>query len=264
MFRSLTTDSWAARTYAEIAELANQPGSIMVVPVGSIEQHGHHLPVGTDTILVESVAASAIERLNEVPVLTTEPVWSGYSPHHLSFGGTLSLEFDTLLKVLEQLAETGLGNGFDAILFLNGHGGNIPLIGAATSTVGVAHPEAEVLGTTYFQLAEPFVDEIRDSPEGGMAHGGEFETSLMLHFQPDLVDENRLEGNLLEEPYDESLDDMFAGGPLEVYRGFESYSDSGAIGDPGLASAEKGRELAEGLAEKLASMLESIHNRNSG
>lgn len=262
MFGSTSPGAWWTRPYAEIAETAGRDGSVLVVPVGSIEQHGHHLPVGTDTVLVEAVTSTAVERLEDVPVLVTPPVWSGYSPHHLSLGGTLSLEFETLLHVVEQVATTGLANGFDAVLLVNGHGGNVPLVTAATSTIGVEHPDAEILGTTYFHLAEPFVDELRESEVGGMGHGGEFETSLMLHYHPDLVHEDRIEGEPLDEPYDDGLEDMFAAGPLAVYREFEDYSDSGAIGDPALATAEKGRELADRLGEKLASMVRSIHERN--
>lgn len=262
MFGAPAADTWWTRPYAEIVDAAGQNGSVMVVPVGSVEQHGHHLPVGTDTILVNTIGATAIERLEDVPALMTPPVWSGYSPHHRSLGGTLSLEFETLLHVIEQVAATGLENGFDAILLLNGHGGNTPLIDGATSTIGVDHPEVEALGTTYFALADSFVDEIRESEPGGMAHGGEFETSLMLHFHPDLVKTDRLEGEYLDEPYVDGHDDMFASGPLAVYREFEAYSSSGAIGDPTLATAEKGRQLADRLAEKLASILRSIHERN--
>lgn len=263
MFDAPSANSWWALPYAEIARVARQDGSVMVLPVGSVEQHGHHLPVATDTILVEAVASSAVERVaDELPVVVAPPIWAGYSPHHLSFGGTLSLEFETLLYVIEQVAATGLENGFDALLLLNGHGGNIPLIGGATSTIGVDHHGVEILGTTYFSLAEPFVDEVRESEVGGMAHGGEFETSLMLHYRPALVDEDRLQGELLDEPYDDGTQDMFAAGPLAVYREFSAYSESGAIGDPGLATPEKGRRLADGLEEALASLLRSVVERN--
>lgn len=262
MFGSPKAGSWWTRPYPEIVEIASSAGSVMVLPVGSVEQHGNHLPVGTDTMLVESITDTAIDHLDDLPILTTPPVWSGYSPHHLSYGGTLSLEFQTLRQVIEQVASTGLKNGFDAVLLLNGHGGNVPLINGATSTIGAEYPESEVLGTTYFRLADPFIDEIRESQLGGMGHGGEFETSLMMHYHPGLVHEERLEGDLMDEPYEDGVDDMFAEGSLAVYRGFEAYSDSGAIGDPTLATAEKGRKLANGLGEKLAAILRSIHERN--
>lgn len=263
MLDRLSATSWWSKPASEISRIGDRDGSILLLPVGSIEQHGHHLPVATDTVLVESITRTAADAVAEaVPVLVAPPVWSGYSPHHLAFGGTFTLEFDTLMSVLEELADAALDNGFDALVFINGHGGNVPLIGGVTSTVGTTHPEAEILGLTYFTLAEPFVDDLRDSELGGMAHGGEFETSLMLHFCPELVRTDRLEGEMLDEPYEQGLKDLFASGPLGVYRPFEAYSESGAIGSPEQASAEKGQELAEGITTSLATLLREIHDRN--
>lgn len=257
------TSAWSTRTAPEIRELAAEAGSLLVVPIGSIEQHGRHLPVATDSILVSEIAQLGVDRVHEeIPVLSLPPFWSGYSPHHLSFGGTVSLEFDHMQRAIEDIVGSALSNGFDAVLLLNGHGGNAALVTGAVSTIGTDHPEAEVLGLTYFQLAEPFIDEIRDSELGGMGHGGEFETSLMLHLHPDLVRTDELAGTPMNEPYDRGIDDMFAGGPLAVYRGFEEYSETGAIGDPDLASAEKGEQIYERLGDELESILRDIHEEN--
>lgn len=263
MFDAAESTSWWARTAPEITELARRAGSVLVLPVGSIEQHGHHLPVATDTILVDTLASEAAEAVaDDHPILVAPPVWSGYSPHHLPFGGTLTVAFETLRAILEQVADAALENGFDAVVLLNGHGGNTALVSGATSTIGVAHPEAEVLGLTYFGLADSVVDEVRDSDPGGMAHGGEFETSLMLHYRPELVREELVEGEPLEEPYELGLVDMFEAGPLSVYRPFDAYSSSGAVGSPELATAEKGSELASTIVDELASLLREVSQRH--
>lgn len=254
----------ATKTAPEIVETAEQAGSVLVVPVGSIEQHGTHLPVATDTVLASEVAAASGNRLvnsSDIPLLVTPTVWSGHSPHHLLFGGTLTAEFETLLNLLKETIGTGLENGFDAVVIVNGHGGNKSLVGAAVSTIGVDHPDAEVLGVTYFDLAESFADKIRDSEKGGMAHGGEFETSLMLHLHPELVRENG-DATYLDEPYDHGDSDLLAGGPLSIYRSFDEYSRSGAIGDPELASEEKGEQFFEGVVDEVASILQEVHERN--
>lgn len=255
--------SWAGRTAGSIREVGAKDGSVLVVPVGSIEQHGYHLPVATDTILVDAVASLGAERVaGEIPILVTPPIWSGFSPHHLPFGGTLTLDFETMLHAVEDLADSALENGFDALLLLNGHGGNVSLIGAATSTVGIDHPDVEVLGLSYFSLATSFIDEVRESDVGGMSHGGEFETSLLLHLRPELVDMERAEAPYLDEPYDRGFTDLMEGSSLSVYRTFEAYTDTGAIGDPGLADAEKGAEIFDRLGEELADLLREIHERN--
>ena len=259
-----TDDEWAGKSYAEIQETAKADGSVLVVPVGSIEQHGHHLPVATDTILVDAVVSGAAERLDDdTPVLVTPTVWSGFSPHHLPFGGTLSLEFEHLRTVLEDVAATGLENGFDAVCFVNGHGGNASLIDAVTSTVGTS-ADAEVLGTTYFTLATDEIDSLRESEIGGMAHGGEYETSLMLHLRPDLVaDIERPDATMWDEHYEWGGSDLLEGGPLSVYRTFDEYSASGAIGAPELATAEKGARIYDIVTSELAAVLVAIHEYNA-
>jgi creatinine amidohydrolase len=261
---SLESDvALAASSAPEITDVGETDGSVVVVPVGSVEQHGRHLPVATDSILAAAVATAGAEAVaDDVPVLVAPPVWTGYSPHHRSLGGTVTGEFDTLHELLEQVADSLLEDGFDAVLFLNGHGGNSALVDAAVSTVGRSHPDVEVLGLTYFELARTFADEIRESDAGGMAHGGEFETSLMLHLHPDLVSDD-MPAEYLDEPYDLGDRDLLDGGPLSVYRPFEEYSESGAIGDPSLASAEKGAVVYDGLRDELAELLVGVHERNA-
>jgi len=254
--------SWAMKTADEIGTVGDADGSVAVVPVGSVEQHGQHLPVATDTILAEAVTSLGVERVaDDIPVLVTPAVWTGNSPHHEAFGGTISVGVHGLLDLLERVAASVLDNGFDALLFVNGHGGNRATIGDAVSTVGAAH-EGQVLGVTYFELAAPVVDEVRESDLGGMAHAGEFETSLLLHLRPDVVDEDAIDGEPMAEPYDRAASDMFDEGPLAVYRSFEEYSASGAVGDPQLATAEKGERIAEFLGDELASLLREAHERN--
>jgi creatinine amidohydrolase len=255
--------SWGTKPYREIKADADADGSIAVVPVGSVEQHGHHMPVATDTILVDAVAHLGADRVgDDVPLVVTPPVWTGNSPHHMPFGGTISIGVRGLLDLLEGVADAVLDNGFDALLLLNGHGGNAATIGDATSIIGDAHPAAEVLGLTYFQLAESFIHEVRESDTGGMAHAGEFETSLMLALRPELVDTDAMEAEYMDEPYELGDQDLHESGPLSVYRTFDEYTESGAIGDPHLATAEKGERIYELLGDEIETLLEAIHARN--
>jgi len=256
--------AWAGKTAPEIRALAERDGSVLVVPVGSIEQHGNHLPVATDTILVDAVAARGAELVaDEVPILVTPPLWSGFSPHHMPLGGTITLEFDHMLAVVEDIVTSALDNGFDAALLLNGHGGNASLISSAVKTIGEEYPDAEISGLTYFQLAPSFIDEIRESEPGGMSHGGEFETSLMLHLRPDLVRRERVEGTRKERTYDHESQDLMSGGPLSTYRTFDEYSATGAIGEPELATAEKGERIYRLLGAEMETLLTQIHEQNA-
>lgn len=255
--------SWAGKTYEEVKDVAAQDGSILVIPVGSVEQHGHHMPVATDTILADAMAKLGANRVAEdVPILLTPPVWSGYSPHHMSFGGTITLDHDDLLGTLEGIADTALDNGFDVLLLLNGHGGNASVVDSATNTIGHRHADVEVHSVVYFQLAASFYDDVRDTEPGGASHAGEFETSLMLHLRPELVHEDRIEGTNLAEPYEQGTQDLVVGGPLSTYRPFREYSESGAIGDPSEASAEKGAEIYDRLGDELEALLRQMHQHN--
>jgi len=189
------------------------------------------------------------------------PIWTGLSEHHMPFGGTVTLDRETLAAVLEEVADTALASGFDAVLLLNGHGGNAALVDAVSAAVGADHPDVEVASLTYFALAGDVAAEVRDSDPGGMAHGGEFETSLMLHLHPDLVDVDHAEGTMMEDPYAEVHQDLFDPGPLSVYRPFTAYSESGAVGAPMLADADKGRRLYDHLCATLATLFEEFHEQ---
>jgi creatinine amidohydrolase len=250
--------AWATRPYGEIVEIAEQAGSVLVVPVGSLEQHGYHLPVATDTLLADAVAHGAATAA-DAPALVLPPVWTGLSAHHMPFGGTVTIGRETLATVLEEVAASALESGFDAVVYVNGHGGNTALVDAVSASVGAAHPAAEVVSLTYFALAAEIAAEVRDSEIGGMAHGGEFETSLLLHLYPEMVAMDRAEGDLMEPPYDRSRQDLFESGPVSAYRPFTAYSESGAVGDPTLGDAEKGQRLFDHLCATLAALVEEVH-----
>ena len=254
---------WAVKPYAAIEDVGERDGSVLVVPVGSVEQHGHHLPVITDTLLVDAVVHGGAESLrDDVPLLVVPPVWCGFSPHHLSLGGTLSLEFEHLRRTLEDVGRTGLENSFDAVCFVNGHGGNAALIDTVVSTLGKT-TDAEVLGTTYFTLATADIAALRESEPGGMAHGGEYETSLMMYLRPDLVVDAAIEeGTRWDEHYDWAGGDLLDSGSLSVYREFEEYSETGDIGAPELARAEKGERIYKAVTEELGALFTAIHEHN--
>lgn len=256
--------AWAGKTYAEIEAIAEQDGSILVLPVGSIEQHGPHLPVSTDTICADALAHEGAQLVvDDIPVIVGPALWAGNSPYHVNFPGRIDVPFSQLVEFYEAMAASALETGFDALLFLNGHGGNHNAIGGASKAIGLDHPDIDVLAMTYFGLAAGFIDEIRDSDPGGMNHAGELETSLMLYLRPDLVREELVEGTHLDEPYTHAYDDMYEGGPLSVHRLEEEYSENGAVGDPEFASAEKGEEIFENLCAEMTLLFEEIYEGNT-
>lgn len=257
-------NDWAGKPWTEVKEIAQAEGSVLIVPVGSLEQHGHHMPTITDSLLCDSVAHVGAEEVgDDVPVLITPPVWTGLSPHHLNIGATVSLQLDNMMDLLEDIADTALQNKFSAILFLNGHGGNMSLISSMTKVLGPKYPDVDVLGLTYWMLLVPYIDEIRDSDVGGFSHGGELETSLMMHLRPELVDEEKIKVQYYEPVYDLALKDLVVPGPLADYRPMDYYTETGVAGDPSLASAEKGEVIYDLLGDELADLLNEISEKNS-
>jgi creatinine amidohydrolase len=180
---------------------------------------------------------------------------------HRMFGGTITTELTHLLWLLQDIGQSVLDAGFDALMIVNGHGGTIALADCAVYTIGPAYPDRDVTGLTYFNLVPSFVDDLRDSELGGMYHGGEFETSLMLHLRPDLVGDELID-DPKENRYEYHNKDLTTPGVLTVYNDFDALTDHGALGVPSAASAEKGEQLFSRLTAELADIILAIHRAN--
>lgn len=164
------------------------PTALVVLPVGATEQHGPHLPVGTDTYAVTHIAHAAAAALPEsIPVLVAPCLPFGSSHHHLPFGGTLSLSTDTYYRVLVDLVESLITDGFRRIFILNGHGGNNELIQLAARDMALQHA-AHLAAASYWAIAWDALIAAEAHLHGGLpGHSGVFETSLMLALRPELV-----------------------------------------------------------------------------
>ncbi len=168
------------------------PDTLALLPVGAVEQHGPHLPVGTDRFTVEYIArTAAAEIAAQVPVLVTPTLPFGSSHHHLPFSGTLSLGTETYYRVLSDIAESLVIDGFRRIFILNGHGGNNELIQLVARDLALKHP-VNLAAASYWTIAwDGLVTEDAHADAQLPGHSGKFETSLMLALRPDLVREPR-------------------------------------------------------------------------
>ena len=195
--------------------------SLVLVPLGSTEQHGPHLPFSTDSIISTAVALGVAEALNDVVVAPT--IHYGASGEHQSFPGTVSVGHEALRVTLVELVRS-LSTWAERIVFVNGHGGNIGSLSAA-----IPHLIAENHRVAWVPCAV----------RGGDAHAGRIETSIMLHLAPELVDLTKARpGNVA--PLGELLPAMRAGGTREV-------SPSGVLGDPTGANAAEGVALLDDM-----------------
>ena len=171
---------WEALTRDEVAALA--PDALLVVPVGSTEQHGPHLATGTDALLVSAVAERAARAATRPPTILVAPTLAyGASDHHLPFGATLSLHVSTFGRVLADLLASAARAGCRRVFVLNGHGGNSS--GCEIAVAEAARDHGIVAATALFSsLVDPAVV---DGPVSG--HAGSFETSLVLALEPERV-----------------------------------------------------------------------------
>lgn len=240
-------------TSPEVAAL-DRDKTVLILPLGSVEQHGNHMPLGTDTLLAHAVSLAAAKSAGNTAVLP--PPWYGFSTHHMRFPGSVTLRAETLMAVAEDIVASVVKHGFRRILIVNGHGGNGGVIDVLASTLGHKHyGEAKIAALTYFQLAREAIARLRQSQPGGMGHACEFETAMVQHVRPDLVKMDRA-STIYPDPGSSYLTtDLLGGSPIRVYHDFGDLSESGTLGDPALATPEKGEKFFTSVAAELAAFI---------
>jgi creatinine amidohydrolase len=162
-------------------------GGIPLLPIGSIEQHGPHLPLDTDTDAATAVCEAAARRLAEAgepTALVLPPIWWGLSPYWLGFPGTLTLRPETILALVSDLGRSVARHGFARLVIVNGHGGNAGIVGVAATLL--ADHGLRAVALSYWELIAADVPTLAPR-DRGVGHAGEFETAIALHRQPDLV-----------------------------------------------------------------------------
>lgn len=229
--------------------------SIVVLPVGAIEQHGPHLPLNTDLVVAESVASATIdERGGDLDAWLLPPIAVSKSNEHAWSVGTLWVSARTLLSVIEDIGRCVAALPARKLVFLNGHGGNSALLSVACREVRLA------TGLMTF-LAHPSVppDQGGDSPaeELGMGiHGGVAEASLLAHLRPDLVDLTAGYRNVPERLAANRA--VRFGGRVSFGWLSNDFGPGGFIGDPTGASAEDGKRIFEGAVAAFGEALEEV------
>jgi creatinine amidohydrolase len=219
---------------------------IVILPIGSTEQHGPHLPVQVDSLLVAEVARRAAERMKDLPVMVMPVVWTGLAEHHMNLGGTITLDFATFHALLRQICLSLTRQGVRRIALLNGHGGNIAAFQVLASELAAEIPGV-VAVATYFLLAQERFAPLLERQDG-VRHACEAETSMTLALRPDLVDTAMMAA--VEAPAEGLSSDGF-----HRWRPIEYWSSSGVIGFPAYATADKGEKLLQAAADVVAEHL---------
>lgn len=219
------------------------PNTVAVIPVGAIEQHGPHLPVNTDSLILEYVVGKAATACCQ-PVIVAPLIQYGYSPHHFCYPGVLSLQSETILAMLKDIGASLVRSGFSRILLITGHGGNTHILGQAARDLGSQNPGVIAASTSYWDIAKVELEKrMSGLTEWIPGHAGLFETSLVMSIRGDLVDLSRLE----KAPFDNRKIDeiLFVGLNTQSY--FERYGYHLAINGTTDSAVAASKDLGDSL-----------------
>ncbi|MEZ6068480.1 MAG: creatininase family protein [Planctomycetaceae bacterium] len=235
-------------TAPELRQL-DRDQTLVIVPIAAVEQHGPHLPTGTDSIICTALAEAIESRLQQRTLLLPTS-WHGASAHHLRFGATLDSPLDNYLHTLGDLLRSLLRDGFLRIMLLNGHGGNVDPLRVVLRIVQLDFPNALLVGGSYWAGAQDIIERELEGEHRFVGHACEFETSMILYLRPDLVrmEELRDAGTLIPD----QIDGLF------VSRDMRQRTSAGCTGRPDLATADKGRRLFEAMTERLEATAEGL------
>jgi creatinine amidohydrolase len=241
---------------------------IVMIPIASLEQHGPHLPLSTDTIQAEEVARRAGERAQ---VLYTPCVWMGYSPQHMyepgQGTGTITIRPQVLLDLYYDIARSLIHHGFNHLVFVNNHGSNTkiidPLLRRIRYDTGAFVVLSKLYGERYGGLTEGIMENPPEETPGW--HSSELETSEVMAHNPDLVRMDRAVNQKVKRPdwFPEGFIKL-DGAPDVEFEGYQyfafatehsDFTESGIIGNPFRGTAEKGERVYELFADHLAAAL---------
>lgn len=235
-------------TWPEVESASRE--SVVLIPTGSLEQHGRHLPLFTDTLLVTHVATQ-VEDLISDKVILTPALWLGASGHHLGFPGSLSADFQGYELAITSVVESLIPHGFRKFFVLNGHGGNTEPNGIACRKMKEKYKDIIIGHSGYFEYIDPAVmAEVMEGPFKGIRHACEAETSMMMHAYPTTVREDKLR------------DDGFASEPpvRGIVWNFSEITEDGSLGFATLATAEKGKKLLESAVKGVAKEMSDFYD----
>ena len=251
--------------YAELkhTEIAAQRHKVVIAPIGSLEQHGHHLPLLTDTLINAEICRRAEAELGDA-ALFLPVLWAGASDHHRRFPGTVSISNGVYTAMLEDILESLIGSGFKRIALFNSHGGNGNPGYAALYNVQMRHRDERDLWlvfATWFAMAAPQIAQIDLlEKQDHVTHACELETSMILRVRPELVRMDLARGANIKFESAFYTPDSSAPSRVTVARPFEHVSATGALSHPEAATAEKGERLYEVAVRELVAFVRELAN----
>jgi creatinine amidohydrolase len=236
--------------HEHLAALEQRP--VVILPVGSVEQHGPHCPQDVDISIPYHLAIRTADAIADFPVIVAPPLMYGFTHYNMGEVGTITLGLELFVNVLCDIARSIWQNGYQRIILLNGHGGN--QAPTWTASVKLAEEDVWALALTYWNMAPDELLAMSESDEGSIGHGGEWETSLQLYLRGHLVDMSLAVKDEWRQKFSK---------PVQRYAQFPERRremEHGVMGDPHVASAEKGEKLFNVFVDKLSALCREYHD----
>jgi creatinine amidohydrolase len=232
-------------TWPMVRDAMEQGYTTIIMAVGSIEQHGHHLPHGTDTYLGDCLAERFAMKLGKTLVAPT--IRPGCSMHHMDFPGTISISPETLIELLKETCLALDHHGFKNIILIPSHGGNFSPVNVAVQSIAPKLKANLIAVTDLMGLIGIFKEKVAvtgQPPEAAGGHAGAGETSFMLAYKPELVRKKEWKKGYI--------------GPFTnkyVRKGFRAVTPTGVLGDPTVSSSEAGELIIEAVSDMLVNTI---------
>ncbi len=228
------------------ADFKAAPFEKIILPLGSLESHGGHLPFGTDAITAHMVALDIAARVPRTGVLPAVPY--GMSEHYKEFSFCVSLSFETEIALLRDILESVYREGIRKVFVMNGHDGNITPIEVASRSVKVAHPDFKIVSLdAWWNMVGDLVPPGFFEVWNGLGHGGEGETSICLELFPELCNMKNAKGVTPKlPPY------------VDVKWRFSELTNTGTSGDPTKGTKEKGNAMRKVLVDTVVDILQKL------
>lgn len=241
---TLEVQHWSA------SDWKNRPFEKVILPLGSLESHGYHLPFGTDALTAYLIALDIAARLQNTVVLP--PLNYGMSEHYKTFSFCVSLQFETETAILRDIFESVYREGIRKVFIMNGHDGNIASIEVAARSAKVAHSDFKIVSLdAWWKMVGDIVPPGFFEVWNGLGHGGEGETSICLALFPELCDPSKAAGVVPSLPPH-----------VDVKWTFNELTNVGASGDPTKGTLEKGKKMREILVDTVVQIISDLDKNN--
>ena len=244
-------------TWTQVSQLPDKANTVIVLPAGSTEQHGPHLPCAVDTIIAAGVVGHALARLPaDVPAYALAPITYGKSDEHLHFPGTVTLEGTTLLETITQIGESVYRMGFRKLLIVNGHGGQPQVMEMAARELRLRHGDYTVLPHFTWRVPHVAGQYMSDREKRLSMHAGHAETAILMALAPHTV---HMQHAVASYPPEFPSKVLSSDGRPACAWTARDFGPSGVIGDPLPATPEQGRAILESLAESWAQGITDLY-----